>query len=479
MTGGLLKDVSNNKQTTTSTKTFTMRTKLILLLSGVMLSSGAVQAQADQDCARTAALAYSDAKANNYDAAYPKIQQLREDCPTYHIATYQYGERILKDRLDKAPEGEKQAVAEELMKLYRERLQHFPDKTDAGKVNADIAQLMYDAKVGTTEEQFQAFDKAFKADQNSLNAKSLYTYFYLLVELQDAGKKDLQEVFDSYDVVTAKLEEQENETAEGLAQLIEKQEAGQELTDREQKRLNAFETNLKAYSAVKGSINAKLGQRADCDNLIPLYSKDFEQNKSNTEWLKRVNSRLSGKDCTDDPLFLRVSEALHKLEPSASSAYSLGQLAEAEGKQAKALEYYNQAAELQKDPSVRANIYYRIGNQYKEKGQFGQARNFYRRALEARPSYGRAYLQIANMIGQSANNCGETAFDKRAVYWKAAEYADRAGRVDPSISSTANETAVAYRGRAPQKSDIFQNDMQGKTINIGCWIGESVRVPNL
>ena len=179
MTGGLLKDVSNNKQTTTSTKTFTMRTKLILLLSGVMLSSGAVQAQADQDCARTAALAYSDAKANNYDAAYPKIQQLREDCPTYHIATYQYGERILKDRLDKAPEGEKQAVAEELMKLFRERLQHFPDKTDAGKVNADIAQLMYDAKVGTTEEQFQAFDKAFKADQNSLNAKSLYTYFYL------------------------------------------------------------------------------------------------------------------------------------------------------------------------------------------------------------------------------------------------------------------------------------------------------------
>src|SRR5690606_10941739 len=108
-----------------------------------------------------------------------------------------------------------------------------------------------------------------------------------------------------------------------------------------------------------------------------LYQKDFAENKSNVEWLKRVNSRLSGKDCTDDPLFVQVSEALHKLEPSASSAYSLGQLAESEGRQAKALEYYNQAAELQKDPSVRANIYYRICNQYKEKGQFGQARNFY------------------------------------------------------------------------------------------------------
>lgn len=456
-----------------------MKTKLILFLSGVLLGTGALQAQANQDCATTAALAYSDAKANNYDAAWSRIQTLRKDCPTYHIATYQYGERILKDRLEKAPEGEKKAVAQELIDLYKERLQHFPSKTDAGKVNADIAQIMYDAQIGTTEEQFQAFNKAFKADPNSLNAKSLYTYFYLLVELQDAGKKDLQDVFDMYDVVTAKLEEQENETAEGLAKLIEKQEAGEKLTDKEQKRLNAYEVNLKAYSAVKGSINAKLGQRADCDNLVPLYSKDFEQKKNDVEWLKRVNNRLSGKDCTEDPLFVKVSEALHKLEPSASSAYSLGQLAEANGNQAKALEYYNQAAQLQKDPSVRANIYYRIGNQYKEKGQFGQARNFYRKALEAKPSYGRAYLQIAGMIGQSANNCGNTAFEKRAVYWKAAEYADRAGRVDPSISSTANETAAAYRGRAPQKSDIFSEDMQGKTITIGCWIGESVRVPSL
>ena len=457
-----------------------MKTKVILFLSGVLLGTGALQAQANQECATTAALAYSDAKAKNYDAAWTRIETLREDCPTYHIATYQYGERILKDRLDKATtDAEKQEVAQELIKLYKERLQHFPSKTDEGDVNADIAQLTYDVKLGSTEDQFEAFDRAFEENPNSLNAKSLYTYFYLLVELQDAGKKDLQDVFDKYDVVIAKLEEQENETAESLASLMEKQEAGEELTSKEAARLNAYEKNLVAYSAVKGSINAKLGERADCDNLIPLYSKDFEAKKGDTEWLKRVNSRLSAKDCTEDPLFVKVSEALHKLEPSASSAYSLGQLAEANGNQSKAMEYYNQAAQLQEDPSVRANIYYRIANNMKEKGQFGQARNMYRKAIDSKPSLGRAYLQIANMIAQSANNCGDTAFEKRAVYWKAAEYADRAARVDPSISGTANETANAYRGRAPQRSDIFQNDMQGKTINIGCWIGESVRVPNL
>ncbi len=456
-----------------------MKTKVILFLSGLLLSTGALQAQANQECATTASLAYSDAKAKNYDAAFPRIQTLREECPTYSIVTYQYGERILKDKLSNAPEGEKKALAQDLIELYRERLQHFPGKTEAGEVYADVAQVMYDYKIGTTEEQFAAFDKAFKENPDGLNAKSLYTYFYLLVELQDAGKKSLQEVFEMYDVVTAKLEQQENETAEGLAKLIEKQESGEELTSKEERRLNAYEINLKAYSAVKGSINAKLGERADCENLVPMFKKDFEENKANVEWLRRAAGRLSGKDCTKDPLFFKLVEALHKQEPSAKSAKYLGQLADAEGKASKALEYYLQSAKLETNPSDKAAVYYRIAEEYKQKGQFSQARTYYRRTLDAKPSYGRAYLQIASMIAQSANNCGDTAFEKRAVYWLAADYASRAGRVDPSISGTANETAVAYRGRAPQRSDIFQQDMQGKTISIGCWIGESVRVPNL
>ena len=33
---------------------------------------------------------------------------------------------------------------------------------------------------------------------------------------------------------------------------------------------------------------------------------------------------------------------------------------------------------------------------------------------------GKCYLKIAEMYAKSANNCGATAFDKRAVYWLAA-----------------------------------------------------------
>jgi len=114
----------------------------------------------------------------------------------------------------------------------------------------------------------------------------------------------------------------------------------------------------------------------------------------------------------------------------------------------------------------------------KKKGSFGKARSYFRKALEFKPSFGAAYLQIASMIANSANNCGKDEFNKRAVYWLAARYANKAARVDPSVKSNASKAAASYNGRAPSKADAFSQGKQGKTISIGCWIGESVKVPN-
>lgn len=46
---------------------------------------------------------------------------------------------------------------------------------------------------------------------------------------------------------------------------------------------------------------------------------------------------------------------------------------------------------------------------------------------------GRAHLLISNMYASSANNCGTSQFDKRAVYWLAEKEARKAARIDVSI----------------------------------------------
>jgi tetratricopeptide (TPR) repeat protein len=358
-------------------------------------------------------------------------------------------------------------------------MKYFPAKTEEGSILSDIAQVKFDNNIGTKMEQFNAFDEAFKKDEeNFTSPKSLYTYFSLAVDLFNSGEKELQDIFDLYDVVVIKIEKEENKLAEKLTPLMDTQDAGTSLSSKEERYMKAYETNLGAYGKVKGSVDGKLGQLADCPNLIPLYEKDFETKKNEVEWIKRAAGRLSAKDC-DDPLFFKLVQQLHILEPSAKSAYYLGKLAQKEGKSGTALEYFNQAAELETNPRDKAKVYMSIAENFRQKGNMSSARIYYNKVLEFKPSEGVAYLRIAQMYAASADNCGNTVFEKRAINWLAADMAEKAARVDANIASNARAAAESYRLRAPSKSDIFSDDMAGKTISFNCWVGGSVRVPNL
>jgi len=83
-------------------------------------------------------------------------------------------------------------------------------------------------------------------------------------------------------------------------------------------------------------------------------------------------------------------------------------------------------------------------------------------------------------VESSVNQCGKDEFTKRAGYWKAAEMARKAGQVDPSLKSIAARTVNSYMKSAPSKSDVFSKGYKGgESIPLNCWIGGSVRVPNL
>ena len=73
--------------------------------------------------------------------------------------------------------------------------------------------------------------------------------------------------------------------------------------------------------------------------------------------------------------------------------------------------------------------------------------------MSNQPSLGRAYLLIASLYADSANDCGENQFNKRAVYWLAAQTAQKALRVDASLKKVPSSRN--YNGRAPTKTDIF------------------------
>ncbi|GAA0711441.1 hypothetical protein GCM10009430_00930 [Aquimarina litoralis] len=457
-----------------------MNTKVLFTIAaGLVLGTSSVSAQAT-DCATTASIAYEHAKVKNWEAAEAPLWKVRKECPTHSVATFQFGKKLLEAKYKKAAAGTaKTTIANEMIALWKERQQYFPAKVKLGDMHSDIGQIMYDNKIGTKESQFAEFNKAWTEDKKNFSSpKKVYTYFYLLVELQAAGKKELQDVFDLYDGVIEKIEDEESKKAKIVSELTEKEESGAALSSKEKKRLKTYDKILNNYSKVKAGVNQKLGELADCKNLIPLYNGQFESKKSDINWLKSAASRMSAKECTDDPLFFKMVEALHKADPSAKSALYLGILALKDKNTSKALEYYNQSAQLETKASDKAKVYYKIAEVYRKRGSYSKARANYKKALANKPSLGQAYLKIANMVAKSANDCGTDVFSKRAVYWLAERYALKAGKVDASLKKTAAGTAANYRAKAPSKTDIFNNP-EIKSVKIGCWIGETVKVPKL
>ncbi|WP_235817874.1 hypothetical protein [Formosa haliotis] len=458
-----------------------MKVTLIVALLCLGLTNSFAQSQ--EECTTKLSIFHEYVKAKNFDAAYEPWMAVRKACPKFNKAIIIDGNKILDHKIEKSAGAEKKAFIEDQMKLWDEELTNFPSRTTQGEVLVQKAQLMYDNKavLGLSDlDVYNAFDKAYTTDKDNFKSpKGLYTYFSLMVDLYDAKEKSAQDLFNKYDDVVERVDAEVANYSEDLNKLIAKEEAGTALTSKELQYKKMYSSYLDAYDKIGGSINGKLGERANCENLIPLYEKDFEANKTNAVWLQRAAGKMSEKECTSDPLFFKLVNAYHDLKPSANSAYYLGILKDKENKSSEALKYYEQALSLETDSYKKAKLYSKIGDKLKKQHSYSKARSYYRESLSLNPSNGRPHLQIASMYAASANDCGDTNFNKRAVFWLAADEASKAGRVDPTLKSHASQSATSYRAKAPQKSDIFSEGNAGQTIKIGCWIGSSVTVPNL
>ena len=437
------------------------------------------------ECLEQLSIFAESAKIKNYQAAYEPWKTVLDNCPTLSLATYQYGEIILKDFIKKSDsEEDKSKYLNDLLALYDQWAENFPERKGVrqiGKIFSSKGQAMLDNGVKDKELIYDTFDYAFKNDPISFtNPKSLAYYFQTGYDLYKAGSKiNLETLFEKYEELTEKFELLKTNISKNIDIILKKEESGTALSSKEVRNKRIYDTNSNAVSAYLQLIDQLIAKEATCDILVPLYTKNFEENKNNPLWIRRAAGRLDGKDCSDDPLFVTLVEQLHSLEPSADSAYYLGILNDKQGNSEDALKYYQESVSLQTDNYKKANILYKIAVKFKNAGRRVSARNYAEQALSYQPSLGRAYLLIANMYADSANGCGDTQFNKRAVFWLAAQTAVKAGRVDASLKKLSDRTAAAFNGRAPSKTDIFTEGNQGTSITFSCWIGRSIKVPSL
>lgn len=460
-----------------------MKTKVTLILFALLLGLNVSFAQQDEECMVNLTMMDDYAKNKKYDQAYEPFMKLRNKCPKFNYAIYAYGERILKHKIDKSSGAERVGFVNDYMKLLDEGLANFPNKYTAGGNLESKAMMTYDEReaLGYNNKQiYDAFDKLYKeAPEAFTNPKGLYVYFSSMVDMYNAGEVEVLDVFNKYDDVSDKISQEIDNYTEKLNPLVEKEEAGETLAKKDAQYKKQYESFLEAYDKITKSIDGKLGKLANCDVLIPLYTRDFDKYKDDSVWLKRAVNRMYDKECTSDPLYVKLVKAYDASAPSADTKYFVYNLLMSQGKEREAKPYLDQSYELEKNPLKKSKLAMRFGKSLRAQGNYGAARNYFQKSLDLNPSNGRAHVEIAQMYAHSANSCGDSQFNKRAVFWLAAAEARKAGKVDANLKSYAAQLAANYDAKAPQKSEIFQAGNAGETIRIGCWISTSVTVPKL
>ncbi|WP_299121844.1 hypothetical protein [uncultured Winogradskyella sp.] len=459
-----------------------MTGKLTLFCTIFLIGASIISAQNELECKTKLSLFHDSVKAKKYDAAYEPWLYVKNNCPDLSLATYADGEKILKHKIDDTDGELKISFIEALIDLWKKRSQFFESKTPNGEYTAKACQLMYDYKdelSKNNKELYDCFNEGFNTDKQTFtHPKSLYTYFSLMVDLFNEGEKSAAELFNAYDDVSEKIQFEVQNYSEKLNALVLKTETNKTLTKKEENKKKVYESYLKNYALIQDNIDAISSRKANCDNLVPLYSRDFETHKNDSIWLKRSVSRMYHKQCTEEELYEKLVKQYDKVAPSYDTKIFVATMLIAKGKDKEGYQYLEEAYFLfDASPYKKSKLAFRIGVIFKNKNQYSKSRRLLLEALKLNPSNGKPHLIIAEMYAKSAKNCGKDNFHQRAVFWLAAKEAKKASRVDPTLQKLVNQSVSNYEAKAPSKEKIFLLDMGGKTIEIGCWINRSIVVP--
>jgi len=372
---------------------------------------------------------------------------VRKNCPKETEAIYIDGIQILEYKIDKAGQEEKEKWVRDILKLYDQYNKNFPLAIPDFEIKK--AMVLVSNKIDSKEEIFNLLDSGFLKDPNYFKeANSIYMYFNLYCEKFNNGDKKITpnlvlEKYASLHAVLNKLREKNIEN--------------------------------KDYDTVQRAIDDLIKEIATCENQSDFYAKNFEQNKEKSDWLTSALISLS-KKCSTKPIFHTLADKLYSIKVTEQSAYFMALSSIKERKFQDAIKYYDESASLQNNSLEKAKIYYTLATGLLA-NEIPKSKEYLQKALLADPNMGKAYLYLAQLYSNGANDCGVTDFEKKLVFYLAIQTAQKAVIVEPRLKPTVDRMTEDFAKKTLTPSEISKAKMNGKTTTIACWINETITFP--
>ncbi|HIS22718.1 MAG TPA: hypothetical protein IAC09_04675, partial [Candidatus Cryptobacteroides intestinipullorum] len=155
--------------------------------------------------------------------------------------------------------------------------------------------------------------------------------------------------------------------------------------------------------------------------------------------------------------------------PNYSSAHFLYQLYSAEGDTENAFKYIDEAIEYpESDSATDAQYSYEAATFAFKSSMNANAFEYALQAAELDPSYaGKSYMLIGTIWGSLV--CQGNEIERRAPYWVAVDYMQKAKKADPSLAEEADKHIAQYRQYYPQTAEAFMyNVTDGDSYTVSC-----------
>ncbi len=247
------------------------------------------------------------------------------------------------------------------------------------------------------------------------------------------------------------------------------------------------------YKQAKDQIDATFAQIEkqvfDCDYFVDKYGPEYAADSTNIDLMKTIILKLKDGGCPETTPFLAHIQAAYATYASAYND-SLEAVFEKnnpaivakrdfdDGKFSDAIEKYKDAIAKEEDPSKQATYYFAIASiQFRQLGQYTQARESARKAAQLRSGWGRPYMLIGDMYAKSSGSCGNDAYSRGLAVLAAIDKWAYAKSIDSEVANEANKKIATYSDHIPPQEDAFMmGKSEGQTEQVGCWIGESVKL---
>ncbi|MGV8963969.1 MAG: tetratricopeptide repeat protein [Candidatus Saccharimonadaceae bacterium] len=412
------------------------------------------------NCRMNLSLMTTAAKAESYQDALKTWTAVYNNCPASSKNIYIYGPRIFKALFAKETDAaKKKEYLDKVMEVYDNRMKYYADADAKGTILAfkayDYTELMGEEADPAVSYKLlgEAIDD-MKSEMYPSDAFGHYMIASLRLFLQDNTKKD-QYIKDYFRI----LEYMDKAEASAIAK-----------NDTE---------NANYVVAVKGTIeNAFVNSGAgDCKTLEGFYAAKFPENKDNEEFLNQALGSLSNIGCTDSEFYYSLSENLHRLKPSASSAIGLANRSLKNKDYSAALKYYEQAAELEQDKSKSSDYMMTLAQILFSQRNYSQARQSAYDALKFNPNNGSAYILVAQMYASSAEGVFSESEKRGLVFGAAVDKLQKAKSIDSSVTAEANRLIAQYSKYYMDKETAFMMGLkEGESVAIPGWIGENTTI---